>query len=300
MEGLSILIPVYNRAVLLLVQQLLGQVGAWGGPVEICCLDDASAPTWQAQNRTALGSLTGVRYAELPRNVGRAAIRNQLAALARHEWLLLLDNDSLLPDAHFLARYAAARGVVPVLAGGTTYEPTPPTDAALRLRWLYGRQREARPAAARQSQPYSQLTINNLLVRAEVFRQFALDERLTRYGHEDTKFGWLLRRASVPVLHLDNPVLHDGLEPAATFLAKTHAAVRNLAQLHQAEGLGIDSRLVRMALRLRRARVTGLFQALFRPVRGVVRRHLLSDRPNLRYLDALKLYWLLREWQENG
>ena len=297
MTGLSILIPVHDRAVLPLVRQLLGQVGAWDGPVEICCLDDASAPAWQVQNRAALGPLAGVRYAELPRNVGRATIRNQLAALARHEWLLLLDNDSLLPDAHFLARYAAARGAAPVLSGGTTYEPTPPADAALRLRWLYGCQREARPAAVRQQQPYSQLTINNLLIRAETFRRFALDERLTRYGHEDTKFGWLLRQAGVPVFHLDNPVLHDGLEPAAIFLVKTHAAVRNLTQLYQAEGLGADSRLVQLALRLKRARGAGLFQALFRPVQGAVRRRLLSDRPSLRLLDMLKLYWLLREWR---
>ena len=297
MTGLSILIPVHDRAVLPLVRQLLGQVGAWDGPVEICCLDDASAPAWQVQNRAALEPLAGVRYAELPRNVGRAAIRNQLATTARHEWLLLLDNDSLLPDAHFLARYAAARGAAPVLSGGTTYEPVPPADAALRLRWLYGCQREARPAASRQQQPYSQLTINNLLVQAEVFRRFALDERLTRYGHEDTKFGWLLRQANVSVLHLNNPVLHDGLEPAAIFLAKTHAAVRNLAQLHQAEGLGADSLLVQMALRLKRARMAGLFQVLFRPMQGFIRRRLLSNRPSLRLLDVLKLYWLLCEWR---
>jgi len=296
-SGLSVLIPVYNRAVLPLVQQLVDQADAWDGPVEIICLDDASAPDCQAQNRADLGQLAGVRYAELPRNVGRAAIRNQLAGSARHEWLLLLDNDSLLPDAHFLARYAAARATAPVLVGGTTYAPTPPADKALYLRWLYGRQREARSATIRQQQPYAQLTINNLLIQADVFRRFALDETLTRYGHEDTKFGWLLQQSGVPLWHLDNPVLHEGLEPAAAFLHKTHEAVRNLAQLYQAEGLGADSNLIRMALRLRRVGAARLFQVMFEPLQDITRRRLATDRPKLWLLDLLKLYWLLREWQ---
>ena len=179
-----------------------------------------------------------MHYHELPRNVGRAAIRNQLAAAAQHEWLLLLDNDSLLPDPQFLARYAAARTQAAVLIGGTCYAATPPADAALHLRWLYGQAREARPAAVRQAAPYGQLTINNALIRADIFRQFPLDERLTGYGHEDTKFGEQLAAAQVAVLHLDNPVLHAGLEPAAIFLQKSEQAVHNLARVYREDGLG--------------------------------------------------------------
>ena len=294
MSGLSVLIPVYNRNVTPLVRALLAQAADWPGPLEICCFDDGSTEAQRVPNRS-LAALPGVRYQELPHNIGRAAIRNQLATAASYEWLLLLDNDSLLPDNQFLARYAAARHLAPVLVGGTAYETAAPASKELRLRWLYGRRREARPAARRQRAPHGQLTLNNMLVRAEVFLRFGLDETLTRYGHEDTKFGWLLRQAEVAVQHLDNPVLHDGLEPAAQFLQKTHDAVRNLARLYRAEGLGADTKLLKAALQLHRWGLGEAVRGAFRLRQQQVRRNLLSTQPSLRQLDALKLYWLLTE-----
>jgi glycosyltransferase involved in cell wall biosynthesis len=289
-----VLIPVYNWPVAGLVHALLAQQAAWPGPVEIRLLDDGSASEFRRQNQP-LAALPGVTYQELPRNVGRAAIRNQLVAQARYPWLLLLDNDSSLPDASFLARYAAAREQDSVLVGGTCYEPAPPADPALRLRWHYGRQREQRPAAVRQPEPYAQLTINNLLIQAAVFRRFALDESLTRYGHEDTKFGWRLREAAVPVRHLDNPVRHDGLEPAAVFLRKSREAVLNLAALYQTEGLGADTRLLRTGLQLRRLGLGGAARTALRALEPQLQRRALHHA-DLRALDLLKLYWLLQAW----
>ncbi len=262
--------------------------------MEIILLDDGSAEAFRVANRP-LGELAGVRYCESPGNVGRAAIRNQLAAAAHHGWLLLLDNDSLLPDGDYLARYAAARTRAAVLIGGTSYAPAPPPDAALRLRWHYGHAREVRPAAVRQAAPYGQFTINNALIRAEVFRRFPLDERLTGYGHEDTKFGEELAAAHILVLHLDNPVLHDGLEPAAAFLLKSEQAVRNLVHVFREDGLGQDSRLLQTALRLRRLGLAPAVRAGLGAAAPALRRRLLSATPHLRWFDLLKLYWLLRE-----
>ncbi|MDQ2771658.1 MAG: glycosyltransferase [Bacteroidota bacterium] len=294
MPGLSILIPVYNQPVGPLSYALLAQVPDWPGPVEIRLLDDGSAEAIRAQNRP-LANLAGVFYAELPRNVGRAAIRNQLAASARHEWLLLLDNDSLLPDTQFLSRYAAALHRAEVLIGGTCYEANPPADANLYLRWHYGSRREARPAAVRQAAPYAQLTINNALVAAAVFRRFPLDEALEGYGHEDTRFGLELAHAGIPLRHLDNPVLHDGLEPAAIFLQKSEEAVRNLARGYREDGLGADSRLLQTALRLRRLGLAPAARTVLRAVAPALRRQLLSAAPSLRQFDLLKLHWLLQQ-----
>lgn len=291
-SGLSVLIPVFNWDVNELVGSLLAQQADWPGTVEILLFDDGSAEAFRVLNRP-LATRPGVHYRELPRNVGRAAIRNQLAAVARHEWLLLLDNDSLLPDPQFLARYAAALAEPAVLIGGTCYAAIPPADPALCLRWRYGRAREARPAARRQRAPYSQLTINNALVPADVFRRIPLDEQLNGYGHEDTKFGQDLAAAGVPVRHLDNPVLHAGLEPAAAFLAKSKQAVGNLARGYRAGGLGTDSRLLQTARRLRRLGLAGPAQAALAAAEPQLRRQLLSAAPSLRALDLLKLRWLL-------
>jgi cellulose synthase/poly-beta-1,6-N-acetylglucosamine synthase-like glycosyltransferase len=293
--GLSILIPVFNREVAALVASLLAQAADWPGPLEIILLDDESAVDYQVKNRP-LASQRGVHYEELPANVGRAAIRNQLAARARYEWLLLLDNDSRLPDEHFLARYAQAVCEQPaaLFIGGTTYEAAPPADPALYLRWHYGCAREMRPAAVRQRNPTSQLTINNALVKSELLQKYPLDERLSGYGHEDTRLGQELARAGVAVQHLDNPVLHDGLEPAALFLEKSQQAVRNLAQVLRADGLGADTRLARAARRLHRAGLAGAARAALAAAAPALRRHLLAARPGLRALDALKLLWLLQ------
>ncbi len=297
MADLSILIPVFNCNVTALVGSLLAQLGEWPGAVELRLLDDGSGPDYQALNRR-LASRPNVHYTELPANVGRAAIRNQLAATARHEWLLLLDNDSLLPDGQFLARYARALAAWPtasLLVGGTTYLATPPADSALRLRWLYGRAREMRPAAERQRNPSGQLTINNALLRRDMLRRFPLDERLSGYGHEDTRFGLALAQAGVEVRHLDNPVLHDGLEPAVVFLRKSEQAVHNLAQVLRTDGLGGDTRLVRSALRLRQLGLAGAARATLARLEPALRRNLLAGQPSLRALDGLKLLWALRE-----
>jgi glycosyltransferase involved in cell wall biosynthesis len=296
LAGLSILIPVFNREVAALVASLLAQVADWSGPVEIRLLDDGSAAGYRASN-AALASLLGVYYEELPANVGRAAIRNQLAARAQYEWLLLLDNDSLLPDKQFLARYAQAMQEQPaaLFIGGTTYEATPPADPALYLRWHYGRCREMRLATTRQRDPSGQLAINNAFLKKELLHRFPLDERLSGYGHEDTRFGLELAQAGIAVYHLDNPVLHDGLEPAATFLAKSHQAVRNLAQVLRTDGLGADTRLARTAARLRATGLADPARATLATLAPALRRHLLGARPSLRALDLLKLLWLLQE-----
>ena len=295
--GLSILIPVFNRAVAALVRALVAQASDWPGPVEIVLLDDASGEVYRRENRL-LASLPSVRYEELPANVGRAAIRNQLAGRAHYEWLLLLDNDSLLLDNQFVARYVAAVRAQPpttLFIGGTAYEAAAPADPALHLRWHYGRAREMRPAAARQRDPGNQLTLNNALLRRELLHRFPLDERLRGYGHEDTRFGLQLARAGIVVRHLDNPVLHDGLEPAADFLAKSHQAVRNLAQVLRTDGLGAGTRLARTAARLREAGFAAPARAILAALEPALRRHLLGPRPRLRALDLLKLLWLLEE-----
>ncbi|TVT43058.1 glycosyltransferase family 2 protein [Hymenobacter setariae] len=294
MAGLSILIPIFNRDVSELVHALLAQLPDWPGPTEIRLLDDGSDEKYRVANRL-LATLPRVVYQELAANVGRATVRNQLVAKAKYEWVLLLDNTGQVTASHYLARYAAASSQAPVVAGGVRYADQAPAEPGLRLRWLYGRQREARPLAQRKAAAYDQLLINNLLIQKALLQQFPLDERLRGYGHEDTKLGWQLAAAGVPIHHLDNPIMHAGLETATAFLEKSEQAVRNLAQLLRQDNLGASSRLVQAARRLQRARLAAALQAALTLGEPLLRRNLLSTRPSLKALDALKLLWLLRE-----
>jgi len=296
MAGLSILIPVFNREVAHVVHALSAQAPAWPGPVEIRLLDDGSAEEVRVQNRP-LGALPGVVYQELATNVGRAAIRNRLVASAKYEWVLLLDNTSQVPSSYYLARYAAALGQAPVVVGGVCYAIQAPAAPAQRLRWLYGRQREARSLAQRRATPFNQLLVNNLLAQKAVLQAFPLDECLRGYGHEDTKLGWQLAAAGLSVQHLDNPIVHAGLDTATAFLEKSEQAVRNLAHLLREGnlGAGAGSQLARVAQRLQRAGLAAGARAVLALGEPLLRRNLLSNRPSLRALDALKLLWLLRQ-----
>ena len=302
LAALSLLLPVYDWPIGELLTALHRQATAEADLLfEIIVFDDASPQsTTRAANRAAAAALPYVRYHELPANVGRAAIRNQLAGAARYPWLLLLDADSGLPDGQFLPRYRRAVTAEPPCAawvGGTAYLAQPPADPALRLRWTYGRAREQRPAAARQRAPYAAFTLNNLLITAAAYaRAGGLDESLGRtYGHEDTLFGQALEGADTPLGHLDNPVLHLGLEPAPIFRRKTAEAVTNLAQLGRAGApAATASGVWRLATRLGRLGLAPAARQLLTALEPSLLRNLDSGAPTLRAFDAWRLLLLLR------
>lgn len=301
LNAVSILLPVYNWPIGALVADLHRQAMAeFGFPFEILAFDDASPDLAQrAANQLAVAGLPHARYHVLPQNVGRAAIRNQLARAARHPWLLFLDGDSGLPDEHFIHRYrqaVAAAPTTPAWIGGTAYEPTPPADPALRLRWMYGRAREQRPAATRRRAPYASFTLNNLLIQTAVYARFGLDESLGRtYGHEDTAFGGALAAASITLGHLDNPVEHLGLEPAPVFQQKTGEAVKNLVQLARAGQPGAQaSALWHLTHRLTQLGLTGAAQRTLAALEPRLLQNLNSAAPSLRAFDLWRLLVALR------
>jgi hypothetical protein len=169
----------------------------------------------------------------------------------------------------------------------------PSPDVALR--WKYGKAREEKRAAVRQAHPYRSLTINNLLIPKSIYGNTPLDEGITSYGHEDTKFGYELRKKGIPIWHIDNPVRHIGLESNAVFLQKTQSAIENFYLLTQREGIGKDTQLYRV---FRISSLPGVkwgFQAFFRLCKKHIEKNLLSNNPSIRYFDGYKLGLLLQQ-----
>ena len=82
---LSILLPIYNFDVRPLVQELWEQGRSLSVPFEIVALDDGSAPEFRALHQH-LGEKEEISYQELPENLGRSAIRNELARRAKFEF----------------------------------------------------------------------------------------------------------------------------------------------------------------------------------------------------------------------
>lgn len=291
---LSILVPIYNFDIRALTNALRQQAQQLDIAWEIRCIDDGSDSSWKIKNRELTG-LEGVYYKELPQNLGRSRIRNLLADEARFDYLLLMDCDSMPPDGEFLQRYASLLQPDTLLYGGRAYQALPPQDPELFFHWHYGRQREALPAASRRLKPYQSFMTNNFLIPKAIFQEIRFDERLLRYGHEDTLFGMELEARKVSIVHLDNPLIHLGLETAAVFLAKTRQGIKNLAFLEQTGNYRIDTRLLRF---YRKTLYLGLATPIclsLKLARPLLLRQLHSPQPSLHLFDLYKLSFLLEE-----
>lgn len=289
---ISILLPLYNFDVRLLVAGLHAQCIEAGIPFEILCFDDGSEDAIKTVH-TELSQWPNVNYRELPENVGRSRIRNLLAAAAQYEYLLFLDGDSGIVSPHYIANYLAHLHLQKVLYGGRVYSKTPPADPKLFLHWKYGIHREQMPMPQRQAAPYHGFMTNNFLIPKEIFQAIGFDERLRQYGHEDTLFGLELQGRGIPIVHLDNPLEHLGLEPAGVFLDKAKKAIENLALLAK-EHPELSSRLLEMYRRLHRYKMDRVLAGISPLLLPLLQKILLGGRAPLVLLDFYKLLQLVR------
>ncbi len=288
---ISVLIPVYQRVVVDLVEALLSQLKANGVPFEVVVMDDGSE-TAVREGNAFCKELQYVRYIELERNVGRSAIRNMLASAAKYDLLLFLDCDVSLPDDLFIKRYLELYSKKQVTVGGIAYRKDPPKDKRLFFRWKYGHAREAMEHTTRQQHPYHSFKTANFCISRALFLKIQFSDIVTGYGHEDTLFGFELARQKIPILHIDNPVYHDGLEDAATFLAKSEEAVQNLHHLYHANLPNLNIKqitLLKHFLGVKRYGLSALFTFTYKVFGGVMRQNLMGKYPSIFIFSLYKL-----------
>lgn len=222
---------------------------------------------------------------------GRAANRNALADRATGDWLLFVDADAAVPPDFSFRAYQTAAQEADVVCGGLRHPDHNPNPAA-SLRYRYERKADARRAARfRRLAPYDRLSTFNLFVRRSVFMQVRFDENIREYGYEDVLFSADLERRGVEILHIDNALLHMGLEPNAVYLAKAETALRTAYRLRGR--LGGHSHVAAAAERLERWHMAGAVRWAFRAACPWLRRNLLSDHPSLPLFSAYKLGFYL-------
>jgi Glycosyl transferase family 2 len=299
---LSILIPVFNFNIVELAREIHRQAVGSGFAFEILFLDDGSCLSCKEENRI-VGDWKDVRYEELTENIGRARIRNKMAGMARFPWLLFLDCDSLVVRPDYIVSYLALCEKEVVICGGRTYANGKPVDPAYYLRWRYGRKREQKSASDRSRNPWNSFMTNNFVIARSVFDRMTFDEGIHQYGHEDTLFGFELQRKGIPVMHIDNPLLHIGLETNTEFLKKTQEGVSNLAMLmHQKTTCGTEMmsgiKLLRHYSGLKRFHLSSLFGFFFACFKKQIQANLMSRNPSLFLFDIYKL-GLLAESEKN-
>ena len=293
---LSICIPLYNYDATLLVAELHRQALRLGVAFEIIVADDCS-PDREVKlaNRTML-TMSDVKLIELDHNLGRAALRNYLAGLAAFNNLVFLDCDTFPVFDDFLSVYIA-NIACDVVVGGIAYRKELP-DRKFSLRWHYGHQRESNPAKVRMQKPYASFMTGNFMIKKSVFDQLRFDESISRYGHEDTLFGIAMKAAGVSILHIDNPLFHDGLEPNLLFVEKTKAGIENIHTLlkkgiYQNELKG-QIKLVKWFLFVDGMGLSRMFGWVFSKLEKRLLKMLNNKKPNLKIFDLFKLGYLCK------
>ena len=295
MKELSICIPVYNQRVTQLVTTLHQQAQSCPDlTFEIVVADDHS-PLYEEENRAALSDMLDVRYSSLPANSGRAHIRNYLAQQARYNRLLLLDCDTTPPDSLYISRYLQAMDH-DIVVGGCTYDSTPP-DTHHLLRWKYGLKYESRTADERNADANKGISTFNFMIRRDLLLHIPFNETISKYGHEDTLLGWDMKQAGYVIFHINNPLIHLGVDDTDSFLQKTDLAVMNLWQLLQnpdCPAALIDSiNLLRCYQKVKRWHLKTFLTLLTRISRRLTLLNLESEHPLIPLFQWYKLGRLL-------
>ena len=291
---LSILIPAYNYNITKLVRELHRQATESMADFEIIVMEDGS--TLYLDENAQVAALLGCRYVRLERNVGRSAIRNRLADEARYGHLLFLDCDAEVMSPDYVRNYLAFRNDECVVVGGTAYDGQE-HDPRYSLRLKYGREREARSARERGRMRYKVFTTFNFMVSKSIFNRIRFDESICGYGYEDAVFAHRVAELGYDVLHIDNPLIHAGLDENEVFLQKAETGVRNLYALSRTGRypyLQHESHLLHTFVRLQRWGAHRLCGWLYLCLRPAMRRNLLSSAPSLRVFDLYKLLYLCR------
>jgi len=299
---LSVCIPVYNTDVNSLVNELISQAQRLAITVEIILLDDGSSDEFRKINERD-SSL--VKSVFLEKNIGRARIRNLFLAYAKFEYLLFIDSDSIIISDNFLTNYinCIREGEVYVICGGRIYDAAAPSGKK-KLRWKYGIKNESRSSGLRNFNPYKSFMTNNFLISRKIFEEIRFDERITEYGHEDTLFGFQLKKRGIGIKHIDNPVLNGGLEDNAEYLVKTGAGVINLIQIlrfvNYDPGFIEDVTLLKTHMKLSSLRLIWLVKIIFRLTESLVKWLLLNGIVSIGLFSFYKLGLLVMNYSKGN
>ena len=296
MRMLSILIPTKDYDCHILVEELHRQGESLGLPYEIIIGEDGTAEENLRQN-TMADSLTHCRRIIKKTNIGRAAIRNLLARESRYPNLIFIDCDAVVEKDDFLRLYADALKDYDVVCGALYHANEQPNDEC-SLRYRYEKEADKqRDAVTRSKAPYDKFTTFNFAIKKDIFTSILFNESITRYGYEDALFGKELERRGIPIGHIDNKLLHSGLESNAVFLAKSEQA---LATLLTIEDRMESTPLLATLRKMRALHLENIFMIYWNLRKKSLRRNLLGRKPSLLKFKIYKLGYYISLQRKDG
>lgn len=288
---LSICIPVYNVDVTGLSHDIIKQCHHHKLEFEILIYDDGSSSGFKQKNQ-AISNYKEIKYIELHKNLGCAAIRNKMAYDASYNNLLFLDSDSEIPHDYIELYSPYFKYDFQIVNGGRIHPPTLP-NREKSLRWKVGKIKEDFNVEHRSKVPNKSFMSNNFLIKQEIFNSIKFNEDILRSGHEDTMFGIELEKKGIEILHINNPVIHLGLEDNDVFIKKTK---QRLETLYYLEALNKNNKLfydrvtiIKYFKKVKRFRLLGLLNIVFKMFGKYMENMLYLPNPSMFLYDFYKI-----------
>lgn len=286
---LSILIPTYNFNITNLVETLSSQLEQVDFAFEILVLEDGSTINELIEINKSITQFSHYHYIQHTTNKGRTATRQALAKAAKYNWLLFMDADVLPQNENFIQHLDIENQNADVVFGGITYDNKKPEKDKI-LRWKYGKSRESRLVSERIKAPYLSIISGCCLIKKEVFLK-ANSFLESVYG-ADVLFAQNLEQLQAKVKHIDNPVVHLGLETNSSFIEKTKRGLETLYQFEKENKIPDDYRPIQNAYQsLKKNGALRFFMAIIRTFEKALLKNLESSSPSLFLFDLYRLYY---------
>lgn len=230
---LSVLIPFLRDDPGELLVLLDREASALKGTVEVVLLDDGTGDAaLTLALKAGLAAMTlPVQLITLGSNEGRSKGRNRLSEASRGDYLLFLDSDMRPDTDRFLTNWVdIATEQQPAIVFGGFSLLQAPTDSRFAVHRAMAARSECVAAEVRSEAPEKYVYTSNLLVRRNVFDTEGFDPAFTGWGWEDVE--WAMRVSRIhPILHIDNPATHMGLDTVDTLAGKYEQSAANFARV---------------------------------------------------------------------
>lgn len=285
---LSILIPTYNHDVFPLVSELKFQADELAIKYEILVQDDNSQKFIYENEK--INSLPNCHYAITQKKIGRGKNINLLCSKANEDYVLIMESDSFPENRNYLKNYLTlVSNDTSIIFGGVKYPETIPKKDKI-LRWKYGHVRETKSLEKRLKNNYDFVFTWNLLLKKEILLQYPFPEFIREYGYEDAVFINILRLNTVPITHIENPLIHYNDEYSIDFIKKAEEAVNTLHELIILKKN--DYKYIKLSFIFSIAQklyLTKIIKIIYIKNKQRLIRNFTSKNPNLYLLDFYKL-----------
>lgn len=288
---LSICIPTFNTDVFKLVDTIHTQCVRAEIEYEILIIDDASTALKFLSQNYELTKLDNVQIIRNEVNLGRTGTRRKAAELSKSNWILFLDADVVPVSENFIVNYVdSINSGYKIILGGYSYCKIKGSERGFR--WNYGKAREEASSEVRNSKPYGYVFSGNILVEKNTFLESNFKEDTKLYGM-DIFFSYQLYINKIPILHIDNPIIHEGLDENEVFFKKSMLSVKSrfdyLKNLSEIEKV---NPLLNYYKKLDRFGLTKIVGFLFKTLEPNMKKRIVCDVPNLFLFDLYRLGYI--------